>query len=111
MSAAVAERTAGLTTTRAPFIEEAQRNGQLYITQPYDLYSEENHEAWRRLYAAQLPLWAKYANEHFLGGIQNLSLPADRVPRLSEVNQFLSPLTGFQAKPVSGYVPAFLFFD
>lgn len=111
MSSAVAERTAGLTTTKAPFIEEAQRNRQLYITQPYELYSEDNHQAWRRLYAAQLPLWDKYANEHFLRGIQNLSLPADRVPRLSEVNQFLSPLTGFQAKPVSGYVPAFLFFD
>ncbi len=34
-----------------------------------------------------------------------------RVPRLEDVNRFLSPLTGFQAKPVSGYVPAFLFFD
>jgi phenylalanine-4-hydroxylase len=33
------------------------------------------------------------------------------VPRLDDVNKFLSPLTGFQAKPVSGYVPAFLFFD
>jgi phenylalanine-4-hydroxylase len=33
------------------------------------------------------------------------------VPRLEDVNRFLCPLTGFQAKPVSGYVPAFLFFD
>jgi len=30
----------GLTTTKAPFIEQAQQNGQLYITQPYDLYTE-----------------------------------------------------------------------
>src|SRR2546421_6031873 len=108
---AVAENTGGLTTTKAAFIEEAQRSGKLYIHQPYELYSDDNHEAWRRLYAAQLPLWEKYANPHFLAGIQNLSLPHDRVPRLSEVNQFLSPLTGFQAKPVSGYVPSFLFFD
>src|SRR5437588_12834002 len=95
----------GLTTTKAAFIEKAQNEGRLYITQPYELYSAENHEAWRRLYAAQVPLWHKYANEHFLNGIQCLSLPSDRVPRLSEVNQFLKPLTGFQAKPVSGYVP------
>ena len=33
------------------------------------------------------------------------------MPELKEVNKFLSPLTGFQAKPVSGYVPAFIFFD
>ncbi len=111
MTAAVADKNIGLTTTKAHFIEEAQKNGQLYIHQPYELYSDDNHEAWRRLYAAQVPLWEKYANEHFMRGIGSLSLPHDRVPRLSEVNQFLSPLTGFQAKPVSGYVPAFLFFD
>jgi phenylalanine-4-hydroxylase len=46
-----------------------------------------------------------------LAGIDQLCLNHDRVPRLEEVNRFLRPLTGFQAKPVSGYVPAFLFFD
>ena len=107
----VAKSGEGLTTTRAPFIERAKSEGQLYIHQPYELYSEENHEAWRRLFAAQLPLWERYANPHFQRGIQNLSLPHDRVPKLVEVNKFLSPLTGFQAKPVSGYVPAFIFFD
>src|SRR4029077_16996799 len=35
----------------------------------------------------------------------------DRVPCLKDVNRFLQPLTGFQAKAVSGYVPTFLFFD
>ena len=57
------------------------------------------------------PRWEKYANEHFLKGIENLCLNPDRVPRLSDVNTFLNPLTGFSAKAVSGYVPAFLFFD
>jgi phenylalanine-4-hydroxylase len=102
---------AGLTTTQAPFIEEAQSKGTLYIHQPYELYSEENHEAWRRLYARMLPRWERYANPHFQRGIANLCLDPDRVPKLDDVNQFLSPLTGFSAKAVSGYVPAFLFFD
>ena len=101
----------GLTTTEAPFIEDAKRAGQLYITQPYELYSEENHAAWQKLYARILPRWQRYANEHFLEGIGSLCLNPDRVPRLADVNRFLSPLTGFQAKAVSGYVPAFLFFD
>lgn len=101
----------GLTTTRAPFIERAQATGQLYITQPYELYSEENHEAWRRLFARMQDRWHKYANPRFLQGISNLCLNPNQVPRLDDVNKFLSPLTGFQAKPVSGYVPAFLFFD
>jgi phenylalanine-4-hydroxylase len=101
----------GLTTTQAPFIEEARSHGQLYIDQPYELYSEENHEAWRRLYSRMGTRWQRYANEHFLKGISSLCLNPERVPRLDDVNRFLSPLTGFQAKAVSGYVPAFVFFD
>src|SRR6516164_618933 len=101
----------GLTTGRAPFVEEARDRGDLYITQPYELYSPENHESWQKLYARIQQRWKLYANDHFLKGIEALHLPADRVPRLSEINHRLQPLTGFQAKPVSGYVPGFLFFD
>jgi phenylalanine-4-hydroxylase len=102
---------AGLTTNAAPFIEEARSHGELYLQQPYDLYSAENHEAWRRLYARMLPRWECYANPHFQQGISSLCLSPERVPKLDDVNRFLSPLTGFRAKAVSGYVPAFLFFD
>jgi phenylalanine-4-hydroxylase len=101
----------GLTTTRAPFIEERRAAGELYITQPYELYSEANHDTWRRLYTRMQPRWERYANARFLEGISTLCLDPTRVPRLEEVNRFMSPLTGFRAKPVSGYVPAFLFFD
>lgn len=101
----------GMTTTEAPFIEASQARGELYIHQPYELYSEDNHEAWRQLYSRMLPRWERFANEHFQAGIDNLCLNPNSVPRLSDVNQFLNPLTGFSAKPVSGYVPAFLFFD
>src|SRR5579875_3654444 len=101
----------GLTTGSAPFVEEARHRGELYITQPYELYSEDNHESWRRLYARMQPRWERYANGHFLRGIDALQLPKDRIPRLADINRRLEPLTGFQTKPVSGYVPAFLFFD
>lgn len=101
----------GLTTTEAPFIEEARSHGELYIRQPYELYSEENHQAWHKLYTRMLPRWERYANPHFLKGIDSLRLDPDRVARLDDVNRFLSALTGFKAKAVSGYVPAFLFFD
>jgi phenylalanine-4-hydroxylase len=101
----------GLTTTQAPFIERAQAEGRLYINQPYELYSEANHEAWRRLFTRMGDRWRRYANPRFLQGIDNLCLDPQRVPRLEDVNRFLSPLTGFKAKPVSGSVPSFLFFD
>ena len=101
----------GLTTTKAPFIEKAQRSGQIFIHQPYELYSQENQEAWRKLYALLRPKWEKFANEKLMQGIRSLCLKPDRIPTLEEVNQFLEPLTGFKAKAVSGYVPTYLFFD
>jgi phenylalanine-4-hydroxylase len=101
----------GLTTTKAPFIEQAQAEGRLYIHQPYELYSDANHEAWRRLFTRMVDRWRRYANPRFLQGIDSLCLDPKRVPRLEDVNRFLSPLTGFKAKPVSGYVPSFMFFD
>lgn len=104
-------RDIGLTTGQAPFIEESRQHGDLYIRQPYELYSEDNHEAWRRLYSRMIPHWEQYANDRFLEGIACLSLDPNHVPRLEDVNRFLSPLTGFQAKAVSGYIPGFLFFN
>ncbi len=101
----------GLTTTKAPFIEQAQQEGRLYIHQPYELYSDANHESWRRLFARMEDRWRRYANPRFLQGIDSLCLEPDRVPRLEDVNRFLSPLTGFKAKAVSGYIPSFLFFN
>jgi phenylalanine-4-hydroxylase len=109
--AEIATTPAGLTTGESPFIESARKRGELYIRQPYELYSETNHETWRRLYTRMKPRWERYANEHFLSGIDALRFDDRRVPKLEDVNRFLRPLTGFQAKAVSGYVPAFRFFD
>jgi phenylalanine-4-hydroxylase len=101
----------GLTTTKAPFIEYAVANGELYITQPYELYSEENHRTWSRLLERIAPRWERYANAKFLEGVAALHLDPQHVPHLEDVNQFLAPRTGFVTKPVSGYVPAYVFFD
>lgn len=103
--------TEGLTTTKAPFIEKAQNAGQRFIHQPYELYSEENHQTWALLYARMQNKWQQYANRKFLDGLSKLNLDPKRVPKIDELNAFLSPLTGFVAKPVSGYIPAFTFFD
>ncbi|HWQ53031.1 MAG TPA: phenylalanine 4-monooxygenase [Bryobacteraceae bacterium] len=105
------ESLKGLTTGNAPFVENARSRGDLYIEQAYELYSEANHESWRRLCERIRPRWERYANPHFLQGVEALRLPPDRVPRLADINRILQPMTGFQARAVSGYVPAFLFFD
>ncbi len=100
-----------LTTGRAGFIERAQSRGDLFVEQPYELYSEANQETWRRLYGALRGRWPRCAHPRFLEGVERLALAPDRIPRLSEINRFLEPLSGFKARAVSGYVPACLFFD
>ena len=101
----------GLTTNKAPFIEEVRAKGDIYIRQPYELYSAENQDTWRRLFARIKPKWQKYANPKFMQGVDNLALDPNNVPKLEDINKFLCPLSGFSAKAVSGYVPAFVFFD
>jgi phenylalanine-4-hydroxylase len=101
----------GLTTTRAPYIENAVANGEMYIEQPYELYSADNHDAWQRLYARMQDRWTRYANPRFLDGLATLCFEPTHVPRLEDVNKFMAPRTGFRAKAVSGFVPAFDFFD
>ena len=101
----------GLTTTRAPFIEQAQAEGELYIHQPYELYSEDNHDAWRRLFARMKPAGGgTRTRASWRASTISASIRIGcRGSRTSTAS--CSPLTGFKAKPVSGYVPAFLFFD
>lgn len=109
--AIVAGVAPGLTTGEAPFIERARVAGELFVQQPYELYSAENQQTWSSLCSRLRPRWERYANEYFLKGIGSLGLDPERIPRLEEVNRFLQPLTGFRTKAVSGYVPAFVFFD
>ena len=101
----------GLTTTKAPYIEQAVANGEMYIEQPYELYSADNHATWQRLYARMQENWGRYANQRFLDGLETLCFEPTHVPRLEDVNRFMAPRTGFRAKAVSGFVPAFDFFD
>ncbi len=81
------------------------------LVQPYSLYTQENHDAWRILYARMWPKWERYANEYFLKGLRSLCFDPDQIPRLEDVNNFLTKLTGFRTKAVGGYIPAFRFFD
>jgi phenylalanine-4-hydroxylase len=101
----------GLTTTKAPFIEQALAHGDIYIHQPYELYSEENHETWRQLFSRMQERWRRYANQKYLRGLEALFVDQDHVPRFEDVNRFMQSLTGFRARPVSGYVPSYVFFD
>lgn len=103
--------TPDLTTGTSEYVMRRRGAGKHFIRQPYALYSEENHETWRRLYTRMEPQWEQFATPFFLEGRSKLNLQAEVLPRLRDVNLRLSRFTGFKARPVSGYIPAFIFFD
>ena len=105
------EFTPDLTTGTSEYVGKMRAANERFIRQPYTLYSKENHETWRRLYTRMEPQWEKLATPVFMEGRAKLGLRPDAVPSLHEVNLRLAPLTGFKAQPVSGYIPAFIFFD
>jgi phenylalanine-4-hydroxylase len=73
-------------------------------------YSDEEHQTWRTVCAELRPAWAASATRSFLDGVEELRLPADRVPQLSEVGRRLGEVTGFRYQPVAGLAPLRTFY-
>jgi phenylalanine-4-hydroxylase len=68
-------------------------------------YTEEEHDVWRAVCEELRSKHETYACREFLEGKARLGLPSDRVPQLTEVNDWLAPLTGFSYQPAAGLVP------
>ncbi|MDQ7014396.1 MAG: phenylalanine 4-monooxygenase [Planctomycetota bacterium] len=81
-----------------------------YCTQHYDRYSQEDHEVWAMMVANRMELLDEQASEVFLDGVRKLGLDEDHVPKVEYVNSRLAALTGWQSRPVPGYLPAKAFF-
>jgi len=81
------------------------------VTQRWERYTQEQHEVWSLLYQRRMRSLATTASRRFLAGMDIIGLRPDRVPDLDEVNRRLEPLTGWQAVPVSGFIPARRFFE
>jgi phenylalanine-4-hydroxylase len=86
---------------------------RMYIRQQYDGYTEENQETWVRLYDQQRAYLEENASQVYLDGARAIKLVRDHIPHLDgerSINTYLGELTGWQSKPVPGYLPAKAFF-
>ena len=87
--------------------------GQMYISQRYEGYTEENQETWTKLYDQQMAFLSDQASNVYLSGAKAINLVREHIPYLEgpkSVNIFLEELTGWQSKAVPGYLPAKAFF-
>ena len=72
---------------------------------PHADYTEVEHRVWRTVAAELDPLHHRYACRAFLDAKEELGLPADHVPQLTEVTALLRPRSGFGYLPVAGLAP------
>jgi len=82
-----------------------------FIEQHWSDYTAEQHEVWGLLYNRRMNQLATDGSRVFLDGAKVIGLRQDIVPDLADVNARLSRMTGWNAVPVSGFLPAREFFQ
>ena len=81
-----------------------------FIAQDWAAYTDENHLAWSLLYERRMRTLRDTGSRVFLDGAETIGIGPTKVPDLREVNERLGARTGWQAVPVSGFLPAKEFF-
>jgi len=83
----------------------------IFTQQDWSAYTDENHAVWGILYERRMAELERNGSGVFLRGAEAIGLRPDRVPDLAEVNRRLDARTGWNAVPVTGFIPARQFFQ
>ena len=83
----------------------------IFTAQDWSAYTDEDHAVWGILYERRMKELARNGSGVFLRGAEAIGLRPDRVPDLEEVNRRLDARTGWNAVPVTGFIPARRFFE
>jgi phenylalanine-4-hydroxylase len=81
------------------------------IEQDWAAYTPEQHAVWAELVRRRMPQLNEHACQEYLEGFHQIGLREDIIPNLAEVNKRLGPRTGWNATPVSGFLPPDAFFE
>lgn len=73
-------------------------------------YNAEDHRVWDVLFNRQMELLEGRACNEFLAGLKKLDLGRGGVPKLAQINEELSALTGWVIVPVPMLIPDHVFF-
>jgi phenylalanine-4-hydroxylase len=84
---------------------------QYLIQQDWAAYTLEQHAVWAELVRRRMPQLNQHACAEYLDGFHQIGLREDTIPNLAEVNKRLGPRTGWNATPVSGFLPPDAFFE
>ena len=90
---------------RRAAIAEVGRSYRRGAPIPDVVYTPEEDEVWRLVSSELARKHETYACRAYRIGAEAVTLPADRVPQLREVDARVRDLTGFRIEPVPGLVP------
>jgi phenylalanine-4-hydroxylase len=90
---------------RRATIAEVGRSYRRGTPIPDVVYTPEEDEVWRLVSSELARKHEVYACRAYRLGAEAVTLPADRVPQLREVDARVHELTGFHIEPVPGLVP------
>ena len=77
--------------------------------QNYAIYTPQDHDTYKRLYARQSALLPGLACDEFIAALPSLGA-SDQIPRFDDINAKLFPATGWQVVAVPGLIPELAFF-
>src|ERR1700733_8213933 len=81
------------------------------IQQDWSIYTPDQHAVWAELVSRRMPQLNEHAFQEYLEVFHQIGLREDTIPNLAEVNKRLGPRTGWNATPVSGFLPPDAFFE
>ena len=81
------------------------------VEQPWDGYSDIDHDVWRQLYERQRDLLIGRASDEFLAAQDAMGMTPDRIPKFADLNTVLGDATGWQIIGVEGLLPELDLFD
>jgi phenylalanine-4-hydroxylase len=84
---------------------------QYLIQQDWNACTPEQHAVWAELVRRRMPQLEEHACQEYLDGFHQIGLREDSIPNLADVNKRLGPRTGWNATPVSGFLPPDAFFE
>jgi phenylalanine-4-hydroxylase len=84
-------------------------NSDYTCPQNHALYTAQDHDTYRRLYARQSALLPGLACDAFIAALPSLGA-SDQIPRFEDINTRLLPATGWQIVAVPGLIPELAFF-
>ena len=81
------------------------------VEQPWDDYSDVEHNTWATLFERQMALLPGRACDEFFDGLARLGMNAYTIPRFADLNPILKATIGWELIAVQGLLPELAFFE